>query len=70
VESAATSSVIAPEADPDPVVVIDAEDQEAPDHTLGALLVVEEETATVEEATPLDVTAEVAATEIEIEKEE
>jgi hypothetical protein len=70
VESAATSSVIAPEADPDPVVVIDAEDPEAPDHTLGALLVVEEETVTVEEATPLDVTAEVAATKIEIEKEE
>ena len=70
--NAVTSNVIAHAADPDLVAVIgiDAEDPAALDHTLEALLVAGEETATAEEATHQDVIAEVAATEIEIEKEE
>jgi hypothetical protein len=68
VGNAVTSSVIAQEADLDLVVVIDAEDLAALDHTLEAPLAVEEETVTAREATLPDVTIEVAETEIEIEE--
>ena len=70
--SVATNNVTAHAADPDLVAVIgtDVEDLEAPGHTPEAHLVAGEETATAGEATHLDVTAEVAATETEKEIEE